>query len=280
MTYTDLWQRLATVYEANEAKAIVRYVLDVRFGLSATDVYCGKVTQLSSDDIKALDKIMQRLLLSEPVQYVLGETSFDGHTFYVAPGVLIPRPETEELVETINDVLSLHNISTPTILDIGTGSGCIAISLALRQKQSKVEAWDISSDALRIAQDNALRLKAKVNVVCQDALHAPVEHERWNVIVSNPPYICEQEKDSMAHNVLDYEPSTALFVPDSDPLLFYRAIANYARTALKHGGGLFFEINPIYAQNMKDMLIDMDYERIEVKTDQFGKQRFAIAYKK
>lgn len=280
MTYTELWQRLATVYEANEAKAIVRYVLEARFGLSAADVYCGKVTQLSSDDTTALEKIMQRLLLSEPVQYILREATFDGHTFKVAPGVLIPRPETEELVEVVSCAVQAMQMPAPTILDVGTGCGCIAISLALRLDSAMVSAWDISPQAISIAKTNAVALQANVDICCQDALNPPADNLRWDVIVSNPPYICEKEKNDIERNVLDYEPATALFVPDANPLLFYRSIAQYACCALKRGGGLFFEINPDYASEMKKMLEEMGYGRVKIMTDLFGKRRMAIAYRK
>lgn len=280
MTYTDLWQRLTAVYDAAEAKAIVKYVLDVRFGLSAADVYCGKVTQLSSDDTMALDKIIHRLAQAEPVQYVLGTASFAGHTFRVGPGVLIPRPETEELVAAVCQSVAAESPCGLSVLDVGTGSGCIAVSLALAFPGAHVTAWDISEAALAIARQNAEGLGADVRFARRDALHAPADEELWDVVVSNPPYICEQEREAMERNVLDYEPPTALFVPDADPLLFYRAIARYARTALRHGGGLYFEINPAYASGMRELLEQAGYERVEIRNDQFGKQRFAIAYRK
>lgn len=274
MTYTDLWQQLATVYDTGEAKAIVRYVLDVRFHLSAADVYCGKVTQLSSDDTAALEKIMHRLAQAEPVQYVLGEAGFCGHTFRVAPGVLIPRPETEELVADMQSVL-VAECPSARILDVGTGSGCIAVSMALALPDSRVTAWDISADALRIAADNARQLGASVRFVEQDALRPPLgEAGQWDAIVSNPPYICRREKAGMERNVLDYEPGEALFVPDDDPLLFYRAIARYGVEALSPGGWLWFEINPLYADSLTAMLRNLGYGQVETKADQFGKQRF------
>lgn len=305
MTYDELWRGLTTLYDSGEAKAIVRYVLDVRFGLSATDVYCGKVTQLSADDSEELRKIMLRLQTAEPVQYVLGRADFCGRTFRVAPGVLIPRPETEELIELIaplrppkggrrdGNAHSLHPKGYPqedaslhpplggqrgaSILDIGTGSGCIAITLALDIPGAEVTAWDISEEALAIARRNARELGADVDFRPQDALNPPDDKAAWDVIVSNPPYICDRERAAMERNVLDHEPHTALFVPDDDPLLFYRAIARYARRALKPGGSLCFEINPLYADDMRSMLVAEGFAAIESRNDQFGKERFVKA---
>lgn len=275
MTYEKLWNRLCTVYDSGEAKAIVRMVLDERFGLSAADVYCGKVTQLSSDEQAELEKIMLRLEQAEPVQYVLGWANFCNRQFSVAPGVLIPRPETEELCSWITE--DVGNRLQPAILDIGTGSGCIAISLALDIKGSAVSAWDISTDALRIAKENAARLGADINIMKQDALTPPQDADRWDVIVSNPPYICEKEKVEMERNVLDNEPAIALFVPDNDPLLFYRAIALYGTKALKPKGMLFFEINAAYAAETCNMLRQLWYVDVEARNDLFGKARMVRA---
>ena len=278
MTYEELWRRITAVYDAGEAKAIARLVLDERFGLSVADVYCGKVTQLSSDEQAELEKMVQRLERKEPVQYVLGSAFFCGRQFHVEPCVLIPRPETEELCHWISQAVT--GLSRPYILDIGTGSGCIATTLSLDVLDAEVTAWDISSEALRIASSNAERLCANVNFVCQDALHAPADVDKWSVIVSNPPYICEKEKSAMESNVLDHEPSLALFVPDDDPLRFYRSISEYGVEALKKDGLLFFEINPLYAEEMVAMLETMRYADVEVRNDQFGKQRFIKAIKK
>lgn len=275
MTYEKLWNRLCTVYDAGEAKAIVRMVLDERFALSAADVYCGKVTQLSSDEQAELEKIMLRLEQAEPVQYVLGWANFCNRQFSVAPGVLIPRPETEELCSWITE--DVGNRQQPAILDIGTGSGCIAISLALDIKGSAVSAWDISTDALRITKKNAASLGADINIMKQDALTPPQDADRWDVIVSNPPYICEKEKAGMERNVLDNEPAIALFVPDNDPLLFYRAIALYGTKALKPKGMLFFEINAAYAAETCNMLRQLGYVDVEARNDLFGKARMVRA---
>lgn len=344
MTYNQLWKRLTAIYNEREAQAIVRTVLDALFGMSLTDICLGKVTQLSADDTTRLEKIMQRLEKSEPVQYVLGAEWFAGRLFDVAPGVLIPRPETEDLVkwacdeakekekednskeergkeekevskkreaqkkeeqplssplkeeeeglrkgkdaskkeEQLLSSLFKNNKEVPekgeeaphpSILDIGTGSGCIAITVALALPQARVTAWDISTDALAIAAGNAHRLGASVRFEHQDALSAPDDEERWDVIVSNPPYICDRERADMSDNVLSYEPELALFVPDSDPLLFYRAIARYASKALKPGGRLLFETNTAYAHEVAQVMADEGFTAIEVRNDCFGKPR-------
>ena len=342
MTYNQLWKRLTAIYNEREAQAIVRTVLDALFGMSLTDICLGKVTQLSADDTTRLEKIMQRLEKSEPVQYVLGAEWFAGRLFDVAPGVLIPRPETEDLVkwacdeakekednskeergkeekevskkreaqkkeeqplssplkeeeeglrkgkdaskkeEQLLSSLFKNNKEVPekgeeaphpSILDIGTGSGCIAITVALALPQARVTAWDISTDALAIAAGNAHRLGASVRFEHQDALSAPDDEERWDVIVSNPPYICDRERADMSDNVLSYEPELALFVPDNDPLLFYRAIARYASKALKPGGRLLFETNTAYAHEVAQVMANEGFTAIEVRNDCFGKPR-------
>lgn len=295
MTYNQLWKRLTAIYNEREAQAIVRTVLDALFGMSLTDICLGKVTQLSADDTTRLEKIMQRLEKSEPVQYVLGAEWFAGRLFDVAPGVLIPRPETEELVKWTCDEAKEkekednskeergkeekevskkgEEVPHPSILDIGTGSGCIAITVALALPQARVTAWDISTDALAIAAGNAHRLGASVRFEHQDALSAPDDEERWDVIVSNPPYICDRERADMSDNVLSYEPELALFVPDNNPLLFYRAIARYASKALKPGGRLLFETNTAYAHEVAQVMANEGFTAIEVRNDCFGKPR-------
>ena len=282
MEYEELWHRLTHIYDAGEAKAIVRWVLDVRFALSWTDILCGKVTELSAHDQTELEKIMQRLEKGEPVQYIIGVADFFGRQFHVAPGVLIPRPETEELCRWI--ISQKGQSPLCEILDIGTGCGCIAITPALELPDAKVTAWDISDDALRIAAGNAKSLGANVTFEHRDALDSSLftlhsSLPKWDLIVSNPPYICEKEKSAMECNVLDHEPHLALFVPDDDPLLFYRAIAQYAAEALTAQGSLFFEINPLYADDLARMLRMMSYHDILIHQDQFGKPRYLKATK-
>ena len=298
-TYQQLWQSLTPLYDAGEAQAIVRTVLDVKYGMTLTDIICGKVNELSADEGRKLEEIIIRLQKGEPVQYVLGEADFAGRTFHVEPGVLIPRPETAELCQWIEkDMIEKSIVSSgdssedssgnspqatddaKLILDICTGSGCIAITLGLNIPNSEVTGWDISEDALRIPQGNVEMLKARnVRIEYQDALALPKAAEAADLIVSNPPYICEKEKADMEKNVLEHEPSLALFVPDEDPLKFYRAIAEYASSTLKSGGALYFEINPIYEKETREMLLKLDFKDIETKEDAFGKKRMMRAIK-
>ena len=325
-TYQQLWQSLTSLYDAGEAQAIVRTVLDVKYGMTLTDIICGKVNELSADEGRKLEEIIIRLQKGEPVQYVLGEADFAGRTFHVEPGVLIPRPETAELCLWIEeDMAGKSTVSSEDspedssgnspqatddarlILDICTGSGCIAITLGLNIPNSEVTGWDISEDALRIAQGNVEMMKAgNVRIEHQDALALPKAAEtdnekmkgnddkevvkpkgeaktpstqKWDLIVSNPPYICEKEKADMEKNVLEHEPSLALFVPDEDPLKFYRAIAEYASSTLKPEGALYFEINPIYEKETREMLLKLDFKDIETKEDAFGKKRMMRAMK-
>ena len=287
MGYEELWQRLTPLYDAGEAKAIVRLVLDECYGLSWADVLGGKVSELSANDQTELEKIMLRLEKGEPVQYIIGVADFCGRQFHVEPGVLIPRPETEELCRMVieeREISQKGQSPLCEILDIGTGSGCIAITLALELPDAKVTAWDISDDALRIASANAKALGASVTFQHHDALDSSLSTlysslPKWDLIVSNPPYICGKEADGMDKNVLGYEPHEALFVPDDDPLLFYRTIARYATKALKPNGKLFFEINPLYADDLTHLLGKMLCYNAEILNDQFGKPRFLKATK-
>lgn len=281
MTYNEMWRKLAQVYDEGEAKAIARLAYEVRFGLTFTDLCLGKDTQLSADDQAQAAEICSRLLQQEPVQYVLGQAEFCGHTMMVNEHVLIPRPETEELCQWVVSEMSDERLEVRdfSILDIGTGSGCIAVTLAAALPQAEVTAWDISAEALQVARENARRSGVPVTFQQVDMLnthHVPLSTQ-WELIVSNPPYICYKERAMMESNVLDHEPHTALFVPDDDPLLFYHAIAEYGQKALKVGGWLYFEINPLYADELTDMFCAMSYHDIETKEDQYGKQRMIRA---
>ena len=283
MTYNEMWRKLAQEYDEGEAKAVARMVYVVHYGLTLSDIYIGKDTQLSLDCQTELEEITKRLIEHEPVQYILGQADFCGRTLHVEPGILIPRPETEHLCRLITKHAAI-GFPNRTILDIGTGSGCIAITLALDIPNSQVTAWDISPIALRVAKGNAQRLGADVTFQEVDVLTAPGSPSLWrgmgggwDLIVSNPPYICNKERAEMEQNVLAHEPHTALFVPDDNPLLFYRAIAQYGQSALKTGGSLYFEINPLYANPLREMLSTMSYHDIDIKDDQFGKTRFIQA---
>ena len=303
MTYSEIWHRIATSYDDGEARAIARILIEELFGLSYTDIVCGATEQLSADDTLRLDTAVRRIEQGEPLQHVLGYADFCGNRFCVNGSVLIPRPETEWLVDEGANLMSTTATPSPKrILDIGTGSGCIAISLKLRLGDAYVEAWDISEEALRTAQDNADALKAEVVFRKRDALRAegeclqggalvssaPTEQTMdsinyseanilaapWDLIVSNPPYICDSERSAMDDNVLLHEPHTALFVPDDDPLRFYRAIARYALLTLNIGGSLLFECNTRYAEATGTMLRDMGFEEVTVSDDCFNLPRF------
>lgn len=274
MTYRQLWQRLVPVYGEGEAQAIARLIYEVRYGLTLSDLLMGRDSSVPEDE---LEQIAIRLEQQEPVQYILGQADFYGKTFVVNEHVLIPRPETEELCQWI------LTTDATNILDIGTGSGCIAITLAAEMPEAEVTAWDISEEALKVAEENAKRTDVHVKFEQVDILHLPssILHltSAFDLIVSNPPYICNKERETMEANVLEHEPHTALFVPNDDPLLFYRAIAQYGQTALKEGGWLYFEINPLYAEALHEMLSKMSYHDIEIKEDQYGKQRMIRAKK-
>lgn len=272
------------MYDDKEAQAIVRLVLEVQFGITLTDIYTGKVNELSRNEVEELDKIISRLEHSEPVQYVLGREAFCGRAFHVAPGVLIPRPETEVLCRWIEEdynrpYCALQPPVPLQVLDVGTGSGCIAVTLASDLYNSAVTAWDISGDALLIARENVHQWQVRVELKMEDVLHpsASAMQQQFDVIVSNPPYICDKERTAMAKNVLAYEPETALFVPDDDPLRFYRAIAEYGAQVFSEEGTLYFETNPIYINKVKEMLSSLGYKQIEERKDQFGKLRFIKA---
>jgi len=293
MTFREFRQHLEALYDPREAQAVSRLVYEVRYGLSYADVLVGRDAEVPQDDVQ---QVLQRLLHHEPVQYVLGVADFCGRSFCVAPGVLIPRPETEELcrwvVEELNGQRSTVN-GQRSILDIGTGSGCIAVTLAAELPAAHVSACDISDEALAIARENARRHGVAVDFHHLDILtatessnphfpfstpHSPFStpHSSF-AIVSNPPYICNKERARMEPHVLDYEPHTALFVPDDDPLLFYRAIARYAQVALCEDGRLYFEINPCYADALCRLLSSLGYSDIVVRHDTYGKPRMVRA---
>jgi release factor glutamine methyltransferase len=280
MTYRELTARIRkAIGEEPEAQAVVRMILELGVGVSWADALCGALDHLPSADQKRLATIVEQVESGTPVQYAIGQTTFCNRLFEVQPAVLIPRPETEELCRWI---VEDHSSSIPhsplRLLDIGTGSGCIAITLALDLPQAHVDAIDISEEALAVARRNASRLGAEVDFHQMDILAPLWEDKRGiSLIVSNPPYICEYEKADMAPHVLNHEPSQALFVPDDDPLLFYRAIAHFAQSALKPAGELYFEVNALYAEEVKKLLIAMGYRQVVVRKDAFGKPRFVKA---
>ena len=261
-------------YPDSEALSLAKMLLTEAFGFSTLELYGGKDKEISGNRLRDLHEMLSRLKKNEPIQYIIGTESFCGLTFEVNPNVLIPRPETQELVRWIEADWK----SVPCrILDIGTGSGCISISLAKFLEDAKVESWDISEGALQVAHRNCVRNEVEVLLRQQDVLSAVPEGELYQVIVSNPPYICEKEKVDMDANVLDWEPETALFVPDADPLLFYRKIAELGVSMLCKGGALYFEINRAYGEETLRMLEGLDYRQLELRKDDFGNDRMIKA---
>jgi release factor glutamine methyltransferase len=281
MRYEELWHSLSDIYDEREARAVVRYLLETAFGLSMTDVLGGALEKWDQSRQQLLSDKMQRLQAGEPVQYVVGWADFGPRQFRVAPGVLIPRPETYELCQWM--VQDAHQRKSERqhaeMLDIGTGSGCIACTLAAELPWAQVTAWDISPVALRQAAENARLLKAEVTFEERDMLQVGYGSDagRWDAIVSNPPYICDSEADEMTAQVLEHEPEIALFVPDDDPMLFYLPISNYAQSALREGGRLYFEINPRYDEQIEDILLGLGFDDIVKREDQFGRTRFIRA---
>ena len=274
VSVSHIRRALQESYSVQEAANLSLIVCCEMLGQTTIDYYLGKDIILSSKEMQKLNGILARLLNFEPIQYIQGTARFLERSYHVAPGVLIPRPETEELVEVM-----LREIpSDARILDIGTGSGCIAISLSKAFPNAKVTAWDVSEDALCIARRNNDDLQASVCFVKQDVLAWRGDGGQcYDVIVSNPPYITESEKQEMERNVLDWEPFSALFVPNNDPLLFYRRIGELGRMMLVDGGRLYFEINRAYGEATAMMLCGQGYTGIRILKDISGNDRFVIA---
>lgn len=274
VTVSHIRSALQECYPPREAANLSRIVCCEMLGQSHIDYYLGKDMILSPKDEKELESILSRLCNFEPIQYVQGAARFLGRTFRVAPGVLIPRPETEELVERMLEEVA----PASRILDIGTGSGCIAVTLSKELPEAEVTAWDISGEALAIAGDNNRLLQTSVQFVQRDVLtYQPTEDECFDVIVSNPPYVTETEKKDMDPNVLNWEPSGALFVPDSDPLRFYRRIGELGRSMLTVGGRLYFEINRAFGEAVASMLRKQGYTNVRIRKDISGNDRYVIA---
>lgn len=277
MNYRSVKNLLSSVTEESEATAITFLLFEKLAGMDKMKVLMGD--EIPKETENRIMEAANRVAQGEPVQYVIGETDFYGLTFNIAKGALIPRPETEELVEWGISSLNGKKAVTGKILDIGTGSGCIAISVA-KNTEATVEAWDISDEALSIATDNAKKNGVNVAFRKVDVLNfMPTDKDRgeYSCIFSNPPYICNSESEEMENNVLDYEPHIALFVPDSEPLLFYRKIAEIGKELLMNDGMLFFEINRRFGKETVDMLTRLGYSDIELRQDQFGNDRMVKA---
>lgn len=279
-TINKLKQSLSPLYDSREMKAIIALLFEEVCGLSRLDMLMNPNIVLSEEKSEILSCYAAMLAEGVPVQQVLGYEYFLGRRFEVNPDVLIPRPETAELVDWI---VSEAPIGV-NVLDVGTGSGCIAISLATLINNSRVFAYDLSTKALKTAILNAERLNiSNVTFVHKDILESQNERfehpnvDNFDIIVSNPPYIMHKEKSEMSANVLDYEPHLALFVPDSDPLLFYRAIGNYGLKNLRHGGRLYFEINAALGRETCQLLESLGYRDIILRKDLNGLDRMISA---
>ncbi len=273
----SLLQRLAPVYDGREARWIIRIIFEHLLNYTPVDTAIRRDEPVPSFILPKAGLIVERLLEHEPIQYITGLARFCGHTLKVNRSVLIPRPETEELVDII--VKQWSQTPDPTVLDLGTGSGCIAIALARALRFPQITAVDISPDALAVARENAAALHTRIDFRQDDMLRLTPADGKWDIIVSNPPYIADSERTSMEANVIDYEPSLALFVPDNDPLRFYKAIASYASAALTPRGTLYFEINPLFVQELRRMLQLSGFSEVTVISDMQGHQRFAVARK-
>jgi len=266
---------LQGLYPDTEIKSFSNLIIEKVSGFSRTEIIVNKNTLFSDEQRHVIENFIEKLKEYVPIQYILGETEFFGLPFQVNESVLIPRPETEELVDWIRNENDRN--ANPGILDIGTGSGCIAISLKHEFINATVDAFDISEKALETAQSNATLNKLEVTFSKVDILNTPEMEQKWDIIVSNPPYVTELEKSEISPNVLDYEPHLALFVPDNDPLLFYRCIAIFAQQHLKPRGKLYFEINRQFGKATVDLLTAMGFGNVELRKDISGNDRMVRA---
>lgn len=268
------------VYSPEEKRAITFIILEKTLGITRSQILSGTTVQPVNEAIsRDIDHIVQEVNRYRPIQYIFNEAYFFGYRFYVNSHVLIPRPETEELVDKIlKDIGPIKNLS---IADWCTGSGCIAISLAAALPLAQISGWDISTEALAVAVRNAEQNDVSVSWMLTDILSPEISEEthKYDIIVSNPPYVTEMEKMDMSENVLMYEPHLALFVPNNDPLLFYAAIAERAVQMLNEGGKLYLEINEQFGEGMKLLLEGFGFLEVEITKDMSGKDRFAVGMK-
>ncbi len=282
ITYHTFLRRLTPIYSSGEARAVLRMLFE-SIGLSWSEALCTDFAKWGEAELSLLDSMVRRLERCEPIQYIIGEATFCGRSFLVDRRVLIPRPETEDLIAVVEQEMNKEErTEKPTeVLDIGTGSGCIALTLALNHPAWKVEAWDKSEEALQVVQKNIAKHKVEsVTVARRDILKSLRDEKgQWDLIVSNPPYVCSEERKEMEKNVLDYEPSDALFVPDSQPLLFLEAIAQYAHETLKTNGLLACEINPRFAADAQALLQEKGFTHVSLHTDRFERDRIISAIK-
>jgi release factor glutamine methyltransferase len=274
LLFLDLINRIKIDESRDEIQRMAYIILESIFSISRTDVLSERIAKIGSQEEKRITEIIRRINTSEPIQYILEETFFYGRKFFVNPSVLIPRPETEELVRLILKHLQQSGDQYKrTILDIGTGSGCIPITLALECPTASVMATDVSEAALDVAGKNASNLRASVHFFRNDILHDTLPLSNLDVVVSNPPYIAWEEKEKMHANVVEFEPHLALFVPDNDPLHFYKAIAEKATLALRSGGLLVVEINERFGQEIAELFSSHGFTEVDVIRDLSQKER-------
>ncbi|MCW3805121.1 peptide chain release factor N(5)-glutamine methyltransferase [Plebeiibacterium marinum] len=269
-------EALSDIYPAEEIRNFVFFIMEYLLGYSKVDMLMKGEEELSAGTLGFCQDALGKLRQHVPIQYILGETEFYGLRFKVSNSVLIPRPETEELVHWIIEEANAEPLS---VLDIGTGTGCIPITLKKNILGAQVEGWDISDEALLMAKENAELNQVKVAFYKQDALNIPEIDQQFDVIVSNPPYVLNKEKVLMKQNVLDNEPHLALFVPDAEPLLFYKSISAFAIKNLKPGGKLYFEINEAYGKETVEMMEHLGFKNVELRKDLFDKYRMVRGVK-
>ncbi|MBG6111191.1 release factor glutamine methyltransferase [Flavobacterium sp. CG_23.5] len=267
-------EELTPIYDAGEAESFFYLILEEKHQLKRIDLALHPDLDFSDEEISIWNLILEQLKQEIPIQYLLGKTSFYGLDFEVNPAVLIPRPETEELVDwIISSNLKIEKFKDLKILDIGTGSGCIAISLAKNIPNAQVYAIDVSEKALATANKNAENNSVNVTFINQNILETEDLLQQFDIIVSNPPYVRNLEKEEIKKNVLDNEPHLALFVEDNDALIFYKKIAEMAQKNLSENGHLYFEINQYLGAEMIDLLEKMNFKNIELRKDIYGNDR-------
>ena len=271
----NLYQSLESHYPKTEIDSFFKIILEDVLNLSKIDFALNPNNTIPAHQHKIIEDIIGGLVKQEPIQYLIGFTEFMGLSFQVNPNVLIPRPETEALIDWIGTDFQFQN--KLEILDIGTGSGCIPICLAKNIKNATVSSIDVSSKAIEVAKLNAIHNGVDVNFINQDILATQSLHQQFDVIVSNPPYVRNLEKEEMQKNVLDYEPHLALFVEDHDPLIFYQKIAELAKNHLKPKGALYFEINQYLGTETVELVKNIGFKTVELKQDMFGKDRMIKA---
>ena len=275
---THFIQELSSIYEEGEAESFFYLILEAKLQLKRIDLALQPDLTFSKAELVVWNSILEDLKKEIPIQYLLGKTNFYGLDFEVNENVLIPRPETEELVEwVLQDCSKREMTNNFSILDIGTGSGCIPISLKKQLPQAKVSAIDVSEKALEVAKGNAKLNGVEVNLILQNILETTDLLESYDVIVSNPPYVRNLEKQEIKNNVLEYEPHLALFVADDDALIFYRKIGTLALKSLRPNGKLFFEINQYLGKETVDLLKDLGFQNVELRKDIYGNDRMILA---